>query len=173
VSVLDSTSERVLRTVVVGHYPALVAVDVAGGRVLVVHGWSGTGDAQAGGQGIGGAGATDVLDARTGQLLATLPAGAVAPEAVAPGTQASLVAVDERRGHVFVLEQSTGDTAAGRVRALDDRMPRVLRSVAVAPFPAPWPWTRQRTASSCCMPTPTAAPRPAPGRSCPPRSGGG
>jgi YVTN family beta-propeller protein len=135
VSVLDSTSGRVLRTVVVGHYPALVAVDVAGGRVLVVHGWRGTGDAQTGGQDIGGGGATDVLDARTGQLLATLPAGAVAPEAVAPGTQASLVAVDERRGHVFVLEHSTGDTAAGRVRVLDDRMPRVLRSIAVAPFP--------------------------------------
>jgi DNA-binding beta-propeller fold protein YncE len=135
VSVLDSASGRVLHTVVVGHYPALVAVDVAGGRVLVVHGWAGRGDAQAGGQGIGGGGATDVLDARSGRLLATLPAGAVTPEAVAPGAQAALVAVDERRGHVFVLEQSTGDTAAGRVRVLDDRKPRVLRSVAVAPFP--------------------------------------
>jgi YVTN family beta-propeller protein len=133
-SVLDSTSGRVLRTVVVGHYPALVAVDVAGGRVLVVHRWGGTGDARADSQGLGG-GATDVLDARSGRLLATLATGAVAPELLPPGVQASLVAVDERRGHAFVLERGADEPATGRVRVVDDRKMRVLGSVAVAPFP--------------------------------------
>jgi YVTN family beta-propeller protein len=127
VSVLDTASGRVLRTVAVGHYPALVAVDVAGGRVLVVRR-----DPLATGPGIGEEG-TDVLDARSGRLLATLPAGAVAPENI--GAQGSQVAVDERRGHVFILEQGVSERAAGRVLVLDDRKARVLRSVAVAAFP--------------------------------------
>jgi hypothetical protein len=76
-----------------------------------------------------------VLDARSGRLLATLPAGAVAPESLLLGTQASLVAVDERRSHVFVLERGAGSPAVGRVRLLDDRKARVLRSMAVAPYP--------------------------------------
>jgi YVTN family beta-propeller protein len=133
VSVLDNASGRVLRTVAVGAYPALVVVDVVGGRVLVVHRWSGTLGAGDAGQGIGDAG-TEVLDARSGRLLATLPAGAVAPESLPQGTPASLVAVDERRGHVFVLERAADEPAAGRVRILDDRKARVLRSVPVAPF---------------------------------------
>jgi YVTN family beta-propeller protein len=134
VSVLDSASGRVLRTVAVGPYPARVALDVSRGHVLIVHGWRGAGDTWPGYQGSGG-GATDVLDARSGRLLATLPVGAVPPEVVPPGAQAALVAVDERRGHVFVLERVAGEPAAGRVRILDDRKARVLRSVAVAPFP--------------------------------------
>jgi hypothetical protein len=71
-----------------------------------------------------------VLDARSGRVLATLAAGAVTPEALARSAPLPLVAVDERRAHAFVLEP-----AAGRVRVLDDRKARVLRSVAVAPFP--------------------------------------
>jgi YVTN family beta-propeller protein len=132
VSVLDSGG-RVLRTVAVGPDPALVAVDVAAGRVLVVHGWGGTGAAGESGLGSGAAG-TDVLDARSGRPLTTLPAGAAAPELLL-GTQASLVAVDERRGHVFVLERGADEPAAGRVRILDDHNTRILRSVAVAAYP--------------------------------------
>jgi DNA-binding beta-propeller fold protein YncE len=134
VSVLDSASGRLLRTVVVGSGPAQVAVDVAGGRVLVVHGWGGTGDAQAGGQGIGGGG-TDVLDARSGRLLATLAAGAVAPESLVQGVLPPLVALDERHGQAFVLERGAGEPAAGRVSVLDDRRAQVLRRIAVAPYP--------------------------------------
>jgi DNA-binding beta-propeller fold protein YncE len=134
VSVLDSASGRVLRTVAVSAYPTLVAVDAAAGRVLVAYGWGGTGAAGESGLGIGAAG-TDVLDARSGRLLATLPVSAVAPELLPLGTQASLVAVDERRGHVFVLEREADDLAEGRVRILDDRKARILRSVAVAPYP--------------------------------------
>jgi YVTN family beta-propeller protein len=126
VSVLDSASGRVLRTVAVGHYPGLVAVDVAGGRVLVVRR-----DPLATGPGVGEEG-TDVLDARSGRLLARLPAGAVAPEYL--GAQASQVTVDERRGHVFILEQGGSEHAAGRMLVLDDRKARVLRSMAVAAF---------------------------------------
>ena len=78
-------------------------------------------------------GGTDVLDARSGRLLATLAAGAVVPESLPLGAQASL-ALDERRGHAFVLERVAGEPVVGRVRLLDDRVARVLRSVAVAPF---------------------------------------
>jgi DNA-binding beta-propeller fold protein YncE len=126
VSVLDLHNDHLLRTVAVGPDPALVAVDAPARRVLVVHGWGRLTDAGPGSRG----GGTDVLDARTGRVLATLTVGAVPLESLAPGAHLPLVAVDERRGHAFVLEP-----AAGRVRVLDDRRPRVLRSVAVAPFP--------------------------------------
>jgi hypothetical protein len=74
-----------------------------------------------------------VLDARSGRLLAMLAAGAVTPEEL--GTHLPLVAVDERRGHAFVLESTAGAPAVGRVSMIDDRMARVLRRIAVAPFP--------------------------------------
>jgi YVTN family beta-propeller protein len=131
VSVLDSHSGRVLHTIAVGPYPALVAVDAPVGRVLVVHSWGRPADAGPGSLG----GGTDVLDAHTGQLLATLAVGAVAPESIGQGVLPSLVALDERRGHAFVLERVADDPAAGRVIMLDDREARILRSIAVAPFP--------------------------------------
>jgi hypothetical protein len=99
--------------------------------VLVVHGWGGPiGSGQD-----SGSGGTDVLDARSGQVLATLAAGAATPDSLLQEGHLPLVAVDERRGHVFVLERGAGDPAAGRVRILDDRKARILRSVAVAPYP--------------------------------------
>jgi YVTN family beta-propeller protein len=130
VSMLDSRSGRVLHTVAVGLYPALVAVDEPAGRVLVVHGWGGVAAAAGGSSG----GGTDVLDARSGRLLATLALGAVAPESLVDGPPL-LVAVDARHGRAFVLERVAGEPALGRVRILDDRKARVLRSVPVAPFP--------------------------------------
>jgi YVTN family beta-propeller protein len=130
VSMLDSRGGRVLRTVAVGPYAALVAVDVPAGRVLVVHGWGRPADAAPGSRG----GGTDVLDAHSGRLLATLAAGAVAPESLVDGPPL-LVALDEPHGHAFVLERVAGEPAQGRVRLLDDRRARVLRSVPVAPFP--------------------------------------
>jgi DNA-binding beta-propeller fold protein YncE len=126
VSVLDLHRGRVLATLAVGPDPALVAVDGPAGRVLVVHG----------GGGLSGAGRdsgrreTDVLDARSGRVLATLAAGGQPLESLVSGEHLPLVAVDERRSHALLLEY-----AAGRVSVLDDRTARLLRSVAVAAFP--------------------------------------
>jgi YVTN family beta-propeller protein len=126
VSVFDLHSGRVLATLAVGPYPALVAVDGPAGRVLVVHGWGRPADAGPGSLG----GGTDVLDARTGRVIATLAAGGESLESLALEAHLPLVAVDERRSHSFMLEP-----AAGRVSVVDDRTARVLRSVAVAGFP--------------------------------------
>jgi hypothetical protein len=108
-----------------------VAVDVPAGRVLVVHGWGRAADAGTGSRGAG----TDVLDARSGRLLATLAAGAVAPESLVLGVLPPLVALDERHGQAFVLERVAGEPTAGRVSMLDDRRAQLLRRIAVAPYP--------------------------------------
>jgi YVTN family beta-propeller protein len=136
VSVLDSRSGRVLRTVAVGPNPALLAVDAPAGRVLVVHGWGGPGSADQEGTGSRG---TDVLDARSGTVVARLAAGTGAPPSLWLAPHPQLVAVDERHGHAFVMDRAAdarpGDYTAGRVSVLDDRVARVLRSLPVAPFP--------------------------------------
>jgi hypothetical protein len=63
-----------------------------------------------------------------------LPVGAVTPESLELGAHLPLVAVDERRGHTFLLEPAAGAPAAGRVSMVDDRTARVLHRFAVAPF---------------------------------------
>jgi DNA-binding beta-propeller fold protein YncE len=126
VSMLDSQSGRVLATVPVGPAPALVAMDGPAARVLVVHSVGGVNGA---GQSSGRR-ETDVLDAHSGRVLATLAVGTVPLESLVSGAPRPVVAVDERRSHTFVLEP-----AAGRVSVLDDRTARVLRTLAVAPFP--------------------------------------
>ncbi len=132
VRLLDSRSGRVLRTVAVGRDPALVAVDAPAGRVLVVHGWGGFQSAdQARRRGHG----TDVLDARTGAVLATVAAGAVAPDPHWLTVHPQDVAVDPERGHSFVLDGSPKAPWAGRLSVLDDHTARVLRSLPVDGFP--------------------------------------
>jgi DNA-binding beta-propeller fold protein YncE len=137
VSVLDSHSGRVLRTVGVGRDPALVAVDGPTGRVLVVHGWGGPGSADADAMG-SGSGGTDILDARTGTVLATVAAGAVAPEALWLVAHPQLIAVDERHGRAYVLDRPPGArpgrATMGRVSVIDDRRAQVVRQLGTGYF---------------------------------------
>jgi DNA-binding beta-propeller fold protein YncE len=119
----------------VGANPALVAVDETAGRVLVVHGWGGPGsddqDTTSGG--------TDILDARSGTVLATVAAGAVAPGSLWLAAHPQLIAVDERLGRAFVMDRAVGPRVvaptAARVSIIDDRKAQVLGSLPAGPFP--------------------------------------
>ena len=110
ISVLDSRNGRVLRSVVVGDDPSMVAVDVAARRVLVVHGWGGPGTDDESTSSSG----TDVLDARSGDLIATVAAGAVATAALWPVAHPQLAAVDEQHGRCLPW---TGRRGTTRVRS--------------------------------------------------------
>jgi YVTN family beta-propeller protein len=135
VSVLDSRSGRVLRRIAVGGNPDLLAVDAPAGRVLVVHAWGGLGSA-----GSGARHGIDVLDARDGRLLGTLGVGAMTSPALWLAAHPQLVAVDERRGHTFVLARSAtvapaDALTAGSVSIVDDRSVQLLRTLPVGLFP--------------------------------------
>ncbi len=89
VSVLDASTGAVLQTIPVDQHPGSLAIDERRGRIFVTS--AGTTDQS--GHPIG-RGRLDVLDARTGAVLRTLPIG------INPG----LMVVDERTGHVLVVD---------------------------------------------------------------------
>lgn len=109
VSVLDTSSGRVLRTVAVAGQPALVVVVSRSHRAPVV-----PAPLQFFPNNI------TVLDSRTGAVLGTVPRT----------SDASAVAVDQRSGHAFVI-----DGSADSLRMLDLASRRVVRTAPVGPDP--------------------------------------
>jgi len=162
VSVLDARDGRVLRTIAVGTGPTTVAVDAAANRVFVVNQpWTGNGSVSAldavSGQVVHTVSlgrspgqpvvdirdayvlvpdrrGVNVLDARDGRLLRTVPIGADKY-----GNPATLEAVDEQRGRVVAVNAAgthVFDVRSGAivrdypamdgVAALDQRSGRVV-----------------------------------------------
>jgi len=123
VLVLDARSGAPLRTVAVGVNPGPVAVDARRGRVVVANGGSADSYATSGPARVTvkavltAPGTVSVLDAATGALKRT----------IALDTSPRMVVVDERTGHVFVINAGSG---------------------VPLPTPDPWawapPWLRQR-----------------------------
>ena len=122
VSLLDARHSWSLRTITAGSHPSALAVDARRGRVLVANmGVTDTNGLPT------GAGRVDIVSARTGAVLRTVPVG-VAPSALA---------VDERTGRAVVVN------AGGPVHVpgLWDWLPRWL--VSRLPFlSSPAPGTR-------------------------------
>ncbi len=103
VTMVDTASGAVLRTVVVGRAPSAVAVDPRTGRAFVLN---------------GGDDSVSLLATRTGTVLRAISL----PNAVA-------LAVDEDSGHVVVVSNSYA--SPGQVTLLDARSGRLLRRVPV------------------------------------------
>jgi YVTN family beta-propeller protein len=123
VSVLDTHSGGVVRTVAAGTGPLAVAVDDTTGRVFVVNeGSFSSSGLQA------GTGSVSVLDARTGHVVRTVTVGA------APGP----IAVDRQAGRVFVANDWGGACGnyRGTVSILDAGRGRLLHTVPVGVCPA-------------------------------------
>lgn len=124
VSMLDARSGAVLRTLPVGQGPLSLAVDTRTRRVFVVNET---------------AGSVSVLDARTGRRYRTVPVGAIRPQPEAAANPVDL-AVDERWGHVFVLNEGAidqrGRATPGTVSVLDATSGRVVRTIAVGINPS-------------------------------------
>jgi outer membrane protein assembly factor BamB len=95
VTMVSGTTGAVLAQATVGSSPGLPVIDARADRVFVPN--------------LTGSGGVSLLDTRTGRLLRTLTHLGV-PLAVA---------VDEPRGHVFVLNQGSGPNAPGSVAMLD------------------------------------------------------
>jgi YVTN family beta-propeller protein len=151
VSLLDSRTGRLLRTIAVGFYPELVAVDTPSGHAFV-----GTDEGQ-----------VSMLDGRTGSVLQSVQVGtAVADLAVDEqtgrifgadpddGTVSLLdarsgavlatvavsgdpqhVAVDARTGRAFVASE---DVTGGNITVLDARSGAVVSTLRVGPAPHLW-----------------------------------
>ena len=117
VSMLDARTGPVLRTARMEHSPRAVAVDDRTGRVVVLS--RGIDDAYV--PPIGLSGTVSALDARTGTVLHTVAVG-VGPRAIA---------VDERRGRVFVA-----NTRSNSVSVLDAGSGALLRTVVVGAGPS-------------------------------------
>lgn len=118
--VLDTASGRVLRTVRVGGYPGPLIDDARRGHVFVVC----TNTTRSGS--VVGVSNISMLDARSGALLQTV-VGGLDPRAVA---------VDERHGRVFVLnEESPAPPGVlipiGSVSVLDTGSGTILRTIPV------------------------------------------
>ena len=112
VSVLDTESGRVVRTVSLPVPPRAVATDTRTGRVFVAGGaW-------------GKPGRVDVLDGASGRLLHTV--------AVDPNPMA--VVADERAGHTFVVCAGVYPRL-GSVTTLDTRDGHLLRMTTIGHFP--------------------------------------
>jgi YVTN family beta-propeller protein len=107
VSVLDAATGTVVRTDSPGVHPVAVAIDSQRGRAFVAN---------------NGSGSVSILDAATGAVLKTIPV-----------ESATLVAVDVRRGRVFVAEEM-GEH--GAVSTLEETTGRLLRTVPIAGMPA-------------------------------------
>jgi YVTN family beta-propeller protein len=96
VSLLDSRTGRLVRTITVGFYPELVAVDASSGHAFI-----GTDEGQ-----------VNMLDGKTGSLL----------QSVRVGTEVADLAVDEQTGRVFGADPDDGtvsllDASSGAVLA--------------------------------------------------------
>src|SRR5205823_1761384 len=116
-SMLDTRTGALLRTTRMEQSPWAVAVDDRTGRVFVLGG--GIDDAYV--RPLGMSGTVSMLDARTGAVLRT----------VAVGVGPSAIAVDERRGRVFVA-----NTSSNSVSVLDARGGALLRTVVVGAGPS-------------------------------------
>ena len=128
VSVLDTATGTIVRTVVVPVFPAAVAVGAAprnaatGARVFVA------------GYSANGRGCVYMLDARSGRILQTVvvyrdPSGA------APTAVVGLV-VDEQTDRAFVAGYLPGSGFQGIVSMLDATSGRLLRTVRIGTHPA-------------------------------------
>jgi len=116
-SILDPVSGRLLRTVSLAASPVAMAVSTRTGYIFVA-----TSDDT-----------VDTLDGRTGTLLRTVAAG------IATGANAvptAVMAVDDRSGHVFVLDNDLGATINGTVSVLDTTNGRLVRKITVGREPA-------------------------------------
>jgi DNA-binding beta-propeller fold protein YncE len=138
VSMLDACSGALLRTIAVGPTPARVVVAERARRVFIVHGRGGN-VATPGGVFAGPSwGGTTMLDARTGAVLRRIAVGRSPLDDVGYAT-ATNMAVDESGGHVFVIDQSTRDSAGhlsgGGVSMLDDRTGQMRQTIAVGRKP--------------------------------------
>lgn len=123
VDILDARSGRLLRAVAVGQTPLSLAVDTRHERVVIAD--AGARDSQGA---LSGPGSVDVLDARTGQVLRTIPQDG------AP----ILAAVDERRGRAVVVSRvavpcARPVTAAPTKNVVDAVRAYVTRFFARAP----------------------------------------
>ena len=103
VSILDAASGRVVRVAAVGHTPSAVAVDERARRAFVLN---------------VNPDSVSVLDTVRGVVLRTVPF-----------SKLSDVAVDDRTGHVFVLDGPDG--VHGRAVMLDARSGRVVHTAAL------------------------------------------
>lgn len=135
ITMLDARQGTVLRSIGVRRDPAAVVVDARTSRLFVTYGLGG-------GKGPGadsGSGSTDVLDARSGRLVRTVPAGALPDDDLGTALYPHMVAVDERRGRIYVVNRAaldrTGRATAGSVSVLDAVSGRVLRTIAVGRSP--------------------------------------
>jgi YVTN family beta-propeller protein len=131
VSILDTGDGRVVRTLHVGQDPAEVAVDARTSRIFVVYGRGG-GKALTSGILPGG---TEVFDERSGRLLHAVAVGDVPVDDVGSAVYPHMVAVDEVRGHVFIIDRSrldrSGDPVAGSVSVLDAATGQILDTIPV------------------------------------------
>ena len=117
VTMLDARSGAVLRTIKVGANPARAAVDERTGRVFVVHGRGTPADPNTGSlSGFAAYTATGVtmLDARSGAVLGSVPVGGSPVDDVGY-VDARNLAVDQRRGLVFVINQPAAVVLSGSV----------------------------------------------------------
>ncbi len=151
VSLLDSRSGRLVRTITVGFYPELVAVDAPSGHAFVAtdEGLVSMLDGQTGSVLQSVRVGTDVadlaVDAQTGRVFGADPddgtvslldarSGAVLANVAVSGDPQH-VAVDAQTGRVFVA--SDGATG-GYITVLDARSGAVISTLQVGPSPRPW-----------------------------------
>jgi YVTN family beta-propeller protein len=144
VSILDTGDGRVVRTLHVGQDPAEVAVDARTSRIFVVYGRGGGRTSRnvvvygRGGKAlISGIlpGGTEVFDERSGRLLRAVAVGDVPVDDVGSALYPHMVAVDERRGHVFVIDRTrldrSGDPVAGSVSVLNAATGQIQDTIPV------------------------------------------
>jgi len=121
-SVLDARTGAVLRIQPLKASPLALAVDALAGRVFLVNGArDANGDAA-------GISSISTLDAQSGAILRTVP--------IPKNLNLASIAVDARRGRVFVISQGAQDPArpgalmgAGSVYVLDARSGLLLRTL--------------------------------------------
>lgn len=121
-AVHHDTSNAMVRTLMVGQSPTLIAIDSRTARAFVLD--QGSGARNSGGGIV--AGTIRTLDTRTGALVRTAPAG----------TGPNDVAVDEQTGRAFVLNSYMHNGGQGTVTVLDARSGQIVRTTPVgdAPF---------------------------------------
>ncbi len=115
-SILDAATGRLLGAVSLAASPVAMAVSTRTGHIFVA-----TSDDT-----------VDTLDGRDGTLLRTVAAGIAAGGHVVP---TAVMAVDDRGGHVFVLDNDLGATFNGTVSVLDAASGRLVRRIVVGGEP--------------------------------------
>ncbi len=135
VSVLDARTGTVLQTITVGMNPARLAVDERTHRVFIVQG---RGDVASFTSSATFSSGTTVLDSRTGAVRRRLAVGGTPLENIGSHLGRS-VAVDSRRGRVFVLNpvwsDAGGHAMGGSVSVLDASDGRLRETIEVGMAP--------------------------------------